>query len=120
MREMRKVEKAVKQYEKLLLQNPQNAKEYKEDYLKDVELLIAVVETYIKDTARIFQIWCDTSVRIWAEPSNNVLQKIKRAIDMAIANYYLNRLSGEIAKAEKFKKPLKKIKGRFEQFQYFC
>ncbi len=120
MREMRKVEKAVKEYEKLLTQNPQNAKEYKEDYLKDVELLIVVVETYIEHTEEVFQTWCDTSVKVWEEPTNNIFQKIKRAIGMAISNHYLNLLSKEIAKAGRFQEPLALIKGRFEQFQYFC
>ncbi len=120
MREMRKVEKAVKKYERLLVQNPQNAKEYKEDYLKDVELLIAVVETYIKDTAEVLQTWCDTSVKVWDLPTNNVFQKIKRAIGMAISNHYLNLLSKEMVKAGKFQEPLALIKERFEQFQYFC
>ncbi len=120
MREMRKVEKAVKEYERLLLQDPKNAKEYKEDYLKDVELLIDVVETYIEDTKKVFQTWCDTSVKVWDLPTNNVFQKIKRAISMAISNHYLNVLSKQMAKANKFQDPLALIKERFEQFQYFC
>ena len=117
---MRKVEKAVKEYEKLLLQDPQNAKRYKEEYLKDVEILIAVVETYIENTEKVFQIWCDTSVRVWEEPTNNVFQRIKRAIGMSISNHYLKFLSKQMAKADKFQKPLGLIKERFEQFQYFC
>ena len=120
MREMRKVEKAVIKYAMLLVQDPQNAKKYKDDYLKDVELLITVVETYIDQTAKDLQNWCDTSVKVWDLPTDNLFEKIRRAISMAISNHYLNILCEKMAKAGKFQEILALIKERFEQYKYLC
>lgn len=120
MRELRKVTKAVKEYEKLLTEDPQNAKTYQKEYRNDVEILVAVIQTYLNTTAEILQTWCEISVEVFDMPTNNLFQRIKRAIHMAIVNHYLNRLSLEMSKAGKLQTALTKIQTRFMQYQYFC
>ena len=120
MMELRKIEKAVKKYEILLLQDQENAKKHQKEYREDVEIRIAVIEAYLDDATKKLQTWCDTSVEVWDAPTNNVFQRIKRAIQMAIVNYHLNYLSGQMARAGKLQELLAKIKSRFAQFQYFC
>ena len=120
MRELRKVTKAVKDYEKLLTEDPQNAKTYQKEYRNDVEILVAVIQTYLNTTAEILQTWCEISVEVFDMPTNNLFQRIKRTIHMTIVNHYLNRLSLEMSKAGKLQTALTKIQTRFMQYQYFC
>ena len=54
MRELRKIQKAVKQYENLLLINQENARKYHKEYLDDIEILKEVTEVYINETSKIF------------------------------------------------------------------
>ena len=119
MRELRKIQKAVKQYENLLLVNQENARKYYEEYLKDIEILREITEVYIDETSKIFQKWCDTSVSVFEQPENNIFQKIKRKIDMTITNHYLNKLSYELLEAGIMQRGLERIKERFVQYKYF-
>ena len=50
---------------------------------------------------------------------NRLYLKIKKKIDMAIVNQYLNKLSGYLSKAGLLQKRLLKIEQRFKQYQYF-
>lgn len=119
MRELRKIQKAVKQYENLLLINQENARKYHKEYLDDIEILKEVTEVYINETSKIFQKWCDASVSVFEQPENNIFQKIKRRIEMAITNHYLNKLSYELSKVGILQRSLEKIKERFIQYKYF-
>lgn len=119
MRELRKIQKAVKQYENLLLVDQENARKYHKEYLKDIEILREVTKVYIEETSKIFQQWCNTSVSVFEQPENNIFQKIKRKIDMTITNHYLNKLSHELSEAGIMQRGLERIKERFVQYQYF-
>ncbi len=120
MMELRKVKKAVEKYETLLVKDQENAKRYKNEYAKDIEILLAVVETYLNDAAKELQIWCNTMANVFQEPTNNFWQRTKRAIDMAVVNHYFNGLSKRMFQAGNLQTRLKKIQQRFVQYQYFC
>ena len=118
MREIRKLEKAVKQYERLLIEDPNDAKENKEIYINDLKLVMDYMEDYIDDMSEKYQIWCDTSVDVFEAPTNNIFLRIKRAVDMYIVNYYLNKFSKMMSNAGILQTKLEKIKERFIQYQY--
>ena len=120
MREIRKLEKTVDKYEKLLLEDQEEAKQNKEIYINDLKLLIDFMEKYIEDISDKFQIWCDACVNVFDQSTNNIFLRIKRAIDMKIVNHYLNKFSKMMSKAGILQSRLKKIQKRFEQYKYFC
>ena len=120
MRELRKIEKAVISFEKMLIEDPQKARTYKNEYKDYVETLLEVMKNYIDTTADIFETYCDSCVKVWDAPTCNLSKKIRRTIDMAIINYYLNILSLELSKAGMLQRRLIKINDRFTQLQYFC
>ena len=119
MRELRKIEKAVKQYKMLLIRNQEEAKRNKKKYLEDLENLMKFIDVYKEDISEKFQIWCNTSVRVFESPTSNVFLEIKRNIDMKIVNHYLNKFSYSLSKVDILKRELKTIRQRFIQYQYF-
>lgn len=116
---LRKFQKTIKRYEMLLQENQEEAKKGKNDFIKDVELIKKALNKYIDETAKELQIWCDTSVAVFEKKDNRLYLKIKKKIDMAIVNHYLNKLSGYLSKAGLLQKRLLKIEQRFKQYQYF-
>ena len=119
MREIRKLEKAVREYETLLIEDPVDAKENKEIYIDDLKLVMDFMENYIDDMSEKFQMWCDTSVEVFEAPTNNIFLRIKRAVDMYIVNFYLNKFSEMMFIVGNLKTRLEKVQKRFEQYQYF-
>lgn len=119
MNELREIQKAVVKYENLLANNQENAKMYCKEYMEDLEILKTVNETYIDSTVKIFQEWCNFSVIIFETVPNNIFQRIKKCIDMKIANHYLNTISYKMSKAGILQIKLDKINLRFIQYQYF-
>ena len=117
MKELRKIEKAIKEYEILISNDQKTARENCEYYIKDIESLNSFIESYLDTTVQNFQVWCDTSVSVFEEETNNVFGKIKKQIDRVITNHYLNKLSLEMSKAGILQKRLSKIKLRFIQYQ---
>ncbi len=116
---LREIQKAIEKYEILLQEYQEEAKKGKNDFIKDVETISEALNSYIDETAKESQIWCDTSVAVFEEKDNNFCLKIKKKVDMMIVNYYLNKLSAELSKAGLLQKRLLKIKQRFVQYQYF-
>ena len=116
LREFRKV---IEKYEILLQKYEEEAKKGKNDFIKDVEAISESLNSYIDETTKEFQIWCDTSVAVFEEKDNNLCLKIKKKVDMVIVNYYLNKLSAKLSKAGLLQKRLLKIRQRFVQYQYF-
>ena len=119
MREIRKLEKAVKEYETLLIEDPIDAKENKEIYINDLKLVMDYMEDYIDDMSEKYQIWCDTSVDVFEAPTNNIFLRIKREVDMYIVNYYLDKFSKMMSTVGELQTRLKKVQERFIQYQYF-
>ena len=72
MRELRKIKKVIREYHRLLSYDQQNAKDNKEKYISDIEMLKTFIETYIKTTADVFEQWCNVSVEVF-ESSNNTI-----------------------------------------------
>ena len=120
MGELRKLEKAVNKYEEMLLKNQEEAKRNKEIYINDVKMLVDFIEEYIEDISNKLQIWCDVSVSVFDQSTNNIFLKTKRAIDMKIVNHYLNKFSKMMSKAGLLQRRLEKIQKRFEQYKCFC
>ena len=118
MKELRKIQKAVKQYENLLLENQENARMYHEQYLQEIEVLGEIINLYIEQTSKVFQEWCNISIQIFVLPENNIFQKIKRKINMNIVNYYLNKYSYELTEIGIMQRGLERIKQRFIQYKY--
>ena len=104
----------------MLLKNQEEAQQNKEIYINDVKMLVDFIEEYIEDISNKFQIWCDVSVSVFEQSTNNIFLKTKRAIDMEIVNHYLNKCSKMMLEAGNLKERLKKIQKRFEQYQCFC
>lgn len=119
MKILREVEKAVEEYGRLLQNDQENAKEYCKEYIDDIEILINVIEVYINETSNKFQVWCDTSVRIFESSKSNTFLKLKRSIEMKIINHYLNKGSYQLSKAGILQSKLEKIEERFIQYKYF-
>lgn len=119
MGDLRKVEKAVKEYIVLLSENQENAKKYQEEYRLDVEGLIAFIERYIDDTAEDFQKWCDICVCVFVESDKTLFQRIKNKINTIIVNHMLNRLTDELHTAGIIQDELTEILKRFNQFKYY-
>ena len=119
MRELRKLEKAVKKYEILLEEFPEEAKENKKIYIDDLENLVNFVKVYINDMSDKFKIWCDTNVAVLESPTSNMIYRIKRTMHLKIVEYYLNKFSENLSKARKLNGKLEKIQKRFQQYQYF-
>lgn len=119
MNELRRLEKSAREYEVLLMQYPQKARENQQEYSKSISVLLQTVETYIKSETTAFKIWTDLSVEIFTSPENNIFQTVKRKINMAIVNYFLNKVSYNLSKAGIILRGLKKMQHRFMQFQYF-
>ncbi len=116
---LRKFEKVIGKYEILLQKYQEEAKKEKNDFIKDVEAISEAMNSYIDETAKELQIWCDISVAVFEEKDNILCLKIKKKVDMAIVNYHLNKLSVKLSKAGLLQKRLFKIKQRFIQYQYF-
>ena len=119
MSEIRKLEKAAREYEKLLMEKPKEAKKYHKECRKEINSLLRIIETYIDNEAKMFQLWADTSVAVFDEPEDNIFQSIKRKIDMAYVNYFLNKISYNLSKAGTIKRGLEKMEHRFMQFEYW-
>lgn len=117
MRELRKIQKAIIQYERLLAYDQQEAKEKCDFYMSDIEEINSYIESYLDTTLEIFKVWCDANVSIFEEEERNIFQKIKRKINMMIVNHYLNKLSFEMSKAGVLQKRLGDIKLRFIQYR---
>ena len=118
MKELRKIQKSIKQYQILLNTDTQNAKQNCKEYLEDVTSIEDFINYYIEDASKELQKWCDISVTKFFSESKNIILKMKRWIDMAIINHYLSKISGELAVAGKCKENLKSIKERFIQYEY--
>ena len=116
---LRKFKKVIEKYEILLQKYQEEAKKGKNDFIKDVESISEALNSYIDETTKEFQIWCDTSVAVFEEKENILCLKIKKEVDMAIVNYHLNKLSAKLSKAGLLQKRLLKIEQRFVQYQYF-
>ena len=119
MSQLRKVEKITKKYEWMLLYNVEEAKKNKDQYKKDVDYLVEYLEVYINSITEEFKMWCNLSVQIFFKPENNIIELAKKRFFMAVANHYLNKLSGEMFEAPRLQKALKRMSTRFNQFQYF-
>ena len=119
MRELRKIKKAVNCYLKLIATDQQNARRYCKEYLQDVDILQTTIEAYIDQTSKIFKDWCKASVNVFDLPENNILQKIKKMINLKIVNHYLNKFSYELSASGLLQKKLTIIKERLTQYQYF-
>lgn len=119
MREIRKLEKAVKEYEILLIEDPVDAKENKQIYMDDLEGIMEYLENYLNDLSEKYQIWCDTSVSVWEQSTNNIFLRTKRKVDMYIVNYYLDKFSKIMSQVGQLQLRFKKIQERFVQYQYF-
>ena len=116
---LREFKKVIEKYEILLQKYQEEAKKGKNDFIKDIEAISESLNSYIDETAKEFQIWCDTSVAVFEEEDNNLCSKIKKKVEMIIVNHYLNKLSAELYKAGLLRERLLKIKQRFVQYQYF-
>lgn len=119
MRELQKIKKAVNNYVKLIATDQQNARKYCKEYLQDVDILQTTIEAYIDKTSEIFKDWCNASVNIFELPENNILQKIKKMINLKIVNHYLNKFSYELSVSGILQKDLITIQERLTQYQYF-
>lgn len=117
MRELRKIQKAITQYERLLAYDQQEAKEKCDFYMNDIEGINSYIESYLDTTVDVFQKWCDANVSIFEMEERNVFQKVRSKIDMMIVNHYLNKLSFRMSKAGVLQKRLAEIKLRFLQYK---
>ena len=117
-RNLRTVKKAVKDYSNLLNNDKENAVKYCDDYIKDVNVLMEFLETFMDESSGVFKRWCDISVSVFGWSEDNFLDRIYKSVNMMIINHYLNKLSFDLSVAGKFKTQLENIKIRLEQFKY--
>ena len=115
---LRSLNKAVKDYKRLLINDPEGAKEYKYLYMKDIDILMEVNETYIDYTSDVFYQWTNASVDVFMIPEKNIFLRIKKWAGLIVTNHYLNSISYKLSMAEQIKKSLEEIKMRFVQFNY--
>ena len=118
MNELRKIEKSVNKYVKLLALNPENIKMYSENYAKDIENLQTTIEDYINTTSELFQKWCNISVSIFSYEDSTVFLKIRKNINMIVANHYLSRFSYKLSRAGILLNNVKIVKERIMQYNF--
>ena len=118
MRELRKIQKAIEEYQILLKTDTQNAKQNCIEYLEDVTSIEGFINYFIEDASKELERWCHISAGNFLNQSTNIFLKVKRWINMSIINHYLNKISRELAIAGKCQESLIPLKERFVQFKY--
>ena len=119
MSEIRKLEKAAREYEKILLNKPEEAKMYHKECRREIKALLSITESYIDSESKMFLLWADESAKNFNEPEGNIFKRIKRKIDMLFVNHFLNKISYNLSKAGTIKRGLEKMDHRFMQFEYW-
>ena len=118
-KELRKMKNSVNYYVVLFANHPEKFKEDYDYFSGVIEMLQSDLKTYLDKTLDIFLIWCIESVEIFSSSSSNIFLKLKRSINMAISNYYLNKYSYDILVISILQKNLNIISKRLEQIKYF-
>ena len=115
---LRKLNRNVKTYKDMLINNPELAKKYKNSYLKDIERLTEVNDAFISNTTDDFYRWTLVSVNVFLFPEDNILQIIRKKIGLIISDYCLKNICYKLSKASRLKKSLGEIEKRFNQLNY--
>ena len=80
MRELRKIQKIVKDIEKILITKQEFVRQNYEKYLNVIQETSAINDIFIENNRIRFEKWCELSIRIFDLPEDNIIQKIKKEI----------------------------------------
>ncbi|NLC87368.1 MAG: hypothetical protein GX682_01100 [Clostridiaceae bacterium] len=120
MRELRKIQKIVKDIEKILITKQEFVRQNYEKYLNVIQETSAINDIFIENNRIRFEKWCELSIRIFDLPEDNIIQKIKKEIYIKVVNSFLNNICDKIHKSIFLKRRIKAIKIRLEQYKYLC
>ena len=120
MRELRKIQKIVKDIEKILITKQEFVRQNYEKYLNVIQETSAINDIFIENNRIRFEKWCELSIRIFYLPEDNIIQKIKKEIYIKVVNSFLNNICDKIHKSIFLKRRIKAIKIRLEQYKYLC
>ena len=118
MSKLRKMKKAVNKYVLIICNHPDDAKANCKKYIADVKNLQLIINSYIDQTADLYQIWCDKSVKVFSLAENNFFIRFIRSFKMLIVNHYLNKFSYKLCVAGILERNLNILKQRLEQYEY--
>ena len=124
MSKLRKMIWQVNWYVKLIMENPEKARDNCKEYIKDVERLKRRIEIYIqnnnKDRTRfLYEEFLDfesISTDIWFKNDRNIFSKVKGKTYLLIINNHLNELSKNLKRARILQKNIEYIQFRLNQF----
>ena len=119
MREIRKIEKNVTIYEKLIQLDPDYTRKKCEEYLERFEKLENIVLFYTKSTQAMFLVLCENNI----EEADHIkkaslVDLFIQKINMIYYSWKLNKVSSDISRLRKLEKRVKKVKQRLIQFKY--
>lgn len=117
MNVIKEIEKGIKNCNWILKNDIANAKEHKEYYSDEVDILIKANEKFLTMKAIELQTWCEVSTLAWNLKQTG-LKKLKRKFLMWLACEYIDRIERDMLRAGKAKEELEKIRSRFDGFLY--
>lgn len=115
---LRRVRKAVRSYEYLLVYNQENLKLYKDEYLKDTDIIQEVIDFYIREKISLLKIFYKLSIDLLSYSEESFIQEICLNIDRFLVDTMLKILSKQILEATIYKNRLLKVQERLNQFKY--
>ena len=115
---IREIERGVNNCKFLLEHDIANAKEHKQYYSGEVDVLIEANQKFLDMKTKELAAWCDASVIAWNIPQDNFIIRIKRRILMNIANNHIEKISNEMFRSGKAGEELEKIRSRFDGFLF--
>ena len=115
---IREIEKGINNCNFLLEHDIANAKEHKQYYSVEVDVLIEANKKFLDMKSKELAEWCKASAAAWSIPQDNFIIRIKRRILMNIANNHIDKISNEMFRSGKAEEELKKIRSRFDGFLF--
>lgn len=119
MGELRQIELIVERYEIAFNDVPELIKEDLEIFQEDVEKRIAFLDVFLKSSQKDVKKWKKISNETFLIMEINPFCIMKKAFLFRFANWYIDKCTKEMEKAQDLRKRLGFIKKRMEQFHYF-
>lgn len=118
MNTIKKIEKYANAYRTMITSNDEIAREYCEEYLEHISELQDYLIAYADSKKGIFKVYSDELERTLQKPKKSLFQILRWKVEVIVINYFLGKLSMEMAKAGMLGEMLKRAKQRMVQYQY--
>lgn len=106
-------------YEYFFVNEPNIIKEDLDIYIKDIIILLEIIDVYIEDQRKIIKKWYDINIDLFSIEFPSLLMKCFIFFFQKIVDKKIYKLSENLLNADIYQTMFLKYQKRLEQFKYF-